>query len=507
MAKKSESDNEFLLRINKLKEDSLKKIQNESKEQENSKEYKIAKQDGQFANKTFAEIEECEKIFEEFKKNPPIYVSKYINDISVESYYEEKYVEKVEKLKKHHFTIARAFKKTSTYAPTFKTIGNVYIKRGGKKILLPQSSLPPVSKGLGMGSRTLDPNNHGFLLENKDLIITEEGSYFILNDIVATDKYRREVFVFPNSQLEVNITKRESLQEIVTMSGEKVPDVIQKNSSAKVIEYNFNSTKLISGIFKISFVADKEDVNKYITFDSGYPKIEFLGTQHMINNIVNKEIAKMPAAVKAVYLAKTNLSSKTQKYCENVDAFMELGKDKSIVIFGTGNSLKNKTSGKTASIEIPTSATLDVMAGKIIAKGNNVFAGSPDSRTKAIIKNKEIVERYNGILETKIGYELKLKELKAKPKPKPNKPETKESLKEKAKRIAEIKEEQDYYKKVNDTDMVMAMQMQLDELTATKKNEFKELDEEQLLNLIADCNKELEKLKPNLNSNFPSYNF
>ncbi len=227
----------------------------------------------------------------------------------------------------------------------------------------------------------------------------------------------------------------------------------------------------------------------------------------MINNIVNKEIAKMPAAVKAVYLAKTNLSSKTQKYCENVDAFMELGKDKSIVIFGTGNSLKNKTSGKTASIEIPTSATLDVMAGKIIAKGNNVFAGSPDSRTKAIIKNKEIVERYNGILETKIGYELKLKELKAKPKPKPNKPETKESLKEKAKRIAEIKEEQDYYKKVNDTDMVMAMQMQLDELTATKKNEFKELDEEQLLNLIADCNKELEKLKPNLNSNFPSYNF
>lgn len=500
---KTESDTEFLLRINKMKEDSLKKIK--TAPQEYSKEYEDAKQKGREVGKIFTEIEECEKIAEEFKKNPPIVISKHINGITVEYVYEDKYKEKIEKLKKHHFCFKSAVKDVTIYAATFKTIGNVYIKRAGKKIVLPQSSLPPVSKGPGMGRRSLDPNNHGFILEDKDIVITENSAYFKLSDTVLNDKYAREIFVFPNSQLEVKITKKESNKEIQSMSNVKIPEAIKKNSSAKVIEYNFISTKLISGIFKLDFLTTKKDINKFLEFESGYPNIEFLGSQHMMDNFVNKEIAKMPAAVKAAYLAKTKIGSKTSNICENISTFIELCKDKTIVIFGTGNSIKNKSSGKTASIDMPASATLDFFASKIIAKGNDVFPGSPDSRTKAIMKNIEAIEQYNTILETKIDYELKLKELKERTKQYPKKAESQESIKERAKRTAELKEQLAYYKKVNDNDMVMATQMQLDELDPSKKIASQELDEGQLLNLIANCNKELAKLKPSLDSNFPSY--
>jgi len=501
MAKKAESDDEFLSRINKLREDSLKKIKEESNKY--TKEYEAAKQQGKETTKIFTELEECEKIAEEFKKNPPVVISKHINGISVEYVYEDKYKDKIEKLKKHNFCFRSAVKDTSIFAATFKTTGNVYIKRSGKKIILPQSSLPPVSKGLGMGSRSLDPNDHGFVLEDNDLIVTEKSSYITIADFTADDNYRREIFVYPNSQLEVNITKKESAKEMTTMSGEKLSDEIKKNSCAKVIEYNFNSAKLISGIFKIDFLKRNKDINPFLKYASGYPSIEFLSSQHQITSIVDKEIAKMQAKVKAMYLAKANHGSKNSKVCDEISGYVELCDNKSIVVFGTGNSVKNKSSGKTASIDISNTTNADFMYGKIIAKGNDVFSGSPDSRVKAIIKNKETVEQYNIILETKNDYELKLKEIKARAKTK--KPESPESLKEKTKRIAELKEQLGYYKKVGDNDMVMATQMQLDEFDSKKNAGNQEINEETLIKMIAGCNKELAKLKPSLDSNFPSY--
>ncbi len=504
MAKKAESDTEFLLRINKMKEDSLKKIKNAS--QEYSKEYEDAKQQGQEVSKIFTEIEECEKIAEEFKKNPPIVISKHINGISVEYVYEDKYKEKVENLKKHHFLFKSAVKEVSIFAPTFKTIGNVYIKRAGKKLVLPQSSLPPVSKGPGMGSRSLDPNNHGFVLEDKDLVITENNSYFNLSDITTTDKHARGVFMYPNSQLEVKITKKESNREIQSMGNTKIPEVIKKNSSSKLIEYNYISTKLISGIFHIGILEIKKDANQYLEIASGYPKLEFMGAQYMMNNIASKEIDKMPAAFKAAYLAKTKLNLREKKLCEGLDSYIELCKDNSIVLFGTGQGIKNKKSGKIASVEIPTSATpdiFDLLAGKIIVKGSDVFSASPDSRTKAIMKNKDAVLQYNTISETIKEYELQLKKIRKSEKTK--KPESKESIKEREKRTAELKEQLAYYKKVSDNDMVMATQMQLDELDPNKKTQSYQLDEGQILKMIEQYNKLLADLKPHLNSNFPSY--
>ena len=109
------------------------------------------------------------------------------------------------------------------------------------------------------------------------------------------------------------------------------------------------------------------------------------------------------------------------------------------------------------------------------------------------------------MLETKNDYELQLKELKARTKQYPKKAESPESIKEKTKRTAELKEQLRYYKSVSDNNMIIATQMQLDELDPSKNKGNQEVDETQLLKMIANCNKELAKLKPSLNSNFPSY--
>lgn len=553
-----ESDEEFLKRIMKTKEEATKKAAAEIESYSKSKEVEESKTTGKKIAKNLEEIEECEKIVEEFKINPPIAISKDINGISVEYYYEDKFKSKVEFLKKHCFSFPSATKRTHITSPTFKVLGRAYAKRGGQRILLPESAIPPLDGGMGMGSRLLNPNDKIFVLENGDVIETEKDSYVTLNDSHATvtdsgstkDKYNCEIFVYPNSEIRLDLRKKESHSEPSFMDPSQVPEAVKRNCSTTVIDYNFVAVSLVKGIFHISILDENKDTNKYLKFASGYPDVEFLHSSKMIENIQDKFMAKMPANVLAMYKAK--LPPKSQKICEEISTFIELC-DSSIVIFGTANSIKNKSNGKVASPNAPKFVPKDfIIPGKITVISDRIYcdtSDTPDPRARAIMKNKMTVGQYTSLLASKKEYEQKLKELKEK-KSKPKVVESEASKREKEKRKIELLEQQKYYKQAGDTMMANATQMQLDEIDPPKETEAakranaeyrKELlenlkvaqqarntlsvdtiqmqidmldhpenadaiNEEYIKKLLVWCDNEIAKLRFDLNTNFPSYN-
>jgi len=196
-----ESDADFLKRIMSIKETAIKKAGENSSSYR--KEMEEAKAQGAGMGKMLAEREECEKIVEEFKKNPPLVISKSIAGISVEYRIEDKYKAKVDQLKKYGFSFIQAVHSTSITPLEFTTFGNVYIKRGSRKAFLPISSseLP-------------------FIIRDGDIIGTEKSA-FVLE---LKDEYQDEennfwhVFLFPNSELKISIFFHFYLLPIKTFS-------------------------------------------------------------------------------------------------------------------------------------------------------------------------------------------------------------------------------------------------------------------------------------------------
>jgi len=99
---KIDSDEEFLKRMAKIRNNAEKKAKLNS--EKNVKEYEEGLKQGKETGIVFSELDKCYKIIEEFKKNPPLIISKHINSVSVEYRYDDKYKEKVALLKKHHFS-------------------------------------------------------------------------------------------------------------------------------------------------------------------------------------------------------------------------------------------------------------------------------------------------------------------------------------------------------------------------------------------------------------------
>jgi hypothetical protein len=392
-------------------------------------------------------------------------------------------------------------------------------------------------------------------LETGDAIETENGSYVTINDSRATitesgstkDKYNCEIFVYPNSEVKLDLIKKESHPEPAFMVPSQVPNAIKRNSSNTVIDYNFAAVSLVRGIFHVGILDENKEVNHFLKMPSGYPEIEFLHSSRMVENIQDKIMAKMPANVLAMY--KNRLPPKSKKVCDEISAFIELCQNNSIVIFGTANSVRNRGSGKVASPNVPKAVPGDyIITGKITVVNDRIYSdasGSIDPRARAIMKNKLAIGRYSALLAQKKEYEQKLKEIKEK-KSKPAAPESPASKKEKEERKAELLKQHEYYKQVEDKDMAAAVQMQLDEIEPPKETEAArrekekmkiellknqqqakqagntvmidtiqmQLDtldqkegatEEYMEKMLAWCDKEIAKLKPDLNSNFPGY--
>jgi hypothetical protein len=505
---KIDSDEEFLKRMAKIRNNAEKKAKLNS--EKNVKEYEEGLKQGKETGIVFSELDKCYKIIEEFKKNPPLIISKHINSVSVEYRYDDKYKEKVALLKKHHFSFLSIVHDTSIFTPHFKTFGRAYVKRGMQKILLPDTSLAPIIQGNGMGSKALDPNNPGFILENGDTIQTENNSYVVLNDFISNDDYRREICIFPNSEMTINLSKKITNPKPGFMVPSQVPEIIKRESKNTVISYNILNYSLIKGIFKVDLINKNSNANGLLKINSKYPDIEFIHSSKTFESILDKEYAKLANVPNAAQIvANYNTQKiKNSKKCDTISTHIELCNNNSIVVFGTMNSIKHKSTGKIASVKLPTGATRDfVLPGKITIMDNRIYSDQSnhvDPRAKAIIKYGNSIEVYNSMLQTIKEFEMKLKKAKEK-KNQPKKPLSVETIKEKEKRKKELLEEMNYLKKSGDTEMARAVQMQIDEID-TPSTENEGINEELIIQTIARLNKELDRLRPDINSNFPEYN-
>ena len=385
-----ESDADFLKRIMGIKDAAIKKAG------ENSgayiKEMEEAKAQGAGMGKMLAEREECEKIAEEFKKNPPIVISKSVSGISIEYRVEDKYQAKVDRLKRYGFSFPQAVHSTSITPIEFATYGNVYIKRGGRKAFLPAGSkeLPFIIRD----GDIIGTEKSAFVLELKDEYQDEENNYW-------------HVFLFPNSELKVSIKEIESHPAPAYMVPSQVPDAIKKGSSSTVFEYKIEQIELLSGLFNIRVKKKGRNVNNIVKFAAGFPDIEFHQTGGLANEIVKTEMEKAVKVLGAAYLSKVSgalgelKSFENKKGSDEINAIIELNKDGSVVIFNTTNRISIGGSGKMTK-KISTDMYNPV---KITATKSGLFETdgkkNPDYRVSEIMKLWMSVSSYSGSLTLK----------------------------------------------------------------------------------------------------------
>ena len=370
-----ESDSDFLKRIMSIKEMAIKKVNEGSGVY--IKEMEDAKAKGADLGKTLAERDECEKIAEEFKKNPPLLTVRTIGEISVERFYDSKLQPKVDLLKKYGVPFPSTQKRTAIQPIIFETFGNAYIKRGAKKVNLPKSSmdLPFIIRD----GDILGTENKSFVLELKDEEQDEENNFW-------------HVILFPNSELKISIKETVSHPGPAFMVPSQVPDAVKRGSSSTVYEHKIEKIELLSGLFNIKVKKKGRDVNNIVNFASGFPRIEFHQTGGLVNELVKTEMEKAVKALGAPYLSVVSgelskmKSFDNKKGSDEINSIIELNKDGSIVIFNTGNRISLAGSNKLTK-KISTDMNNPV---KITAIGNSLYetdgSKNPDPRVTAIMK-------------------------------------------------------------------------------------------------------------------------
>jgi len=370
-----ESDADFLKRIMSIKETATQKASGNLSAY--TKEMEEAKMQGAGFAKEMAEIEECGKLAEEFKKNPPLLTIRTIGGISVESYYNPKIQPKIDLLKKHSTSFASVTNRMAIEPIIFSTFGNAYIKRGLKKVNLPKSS-----------------DDLPFIIKDGDIVGTENKSFVLslknVNQDLDNDYW--DIFLFPNSELRVSITEKVSHPAPAYMDPKKVPDIIKKGSSSTVYEHRIEKVELLGGIFNIKVKKKGRNVNNLVQFPSGFPKIEFYPYGSLINEIAKAEMEKAVKALGAQYLSKASgklgelTSLEKQTISDEINAIIELNKDGSLVIFNAGNAVSiagSKRRTKKISTDINNPVKITAMGGFLYETDGSK---NPDPRVTAIMK-------------------------------------------------------------------------------------------------------------------------
>lgn len=385
-----ESDADFLKRIMSIKEMAIKKASEDSKTYEKEKEdYRVQ---GANLGKEMAEREECEKIVEEFKKNPPLLTVRTIGNISVERHYESNIQPKVDLLKKHSFSFLSAQKITKIQPIIFETFGKAYIKRGAKKVYLPKSSI-----------------DLPFIIRDGDIIGTEDKSFVTdLKDETQDEENNYwHVFLFPNSELKISIKETVSHPAPAFMIPGQVPEAIKKGSSSTIHEHKIDQIELLKGLFNIKVKKKGRNVNNIVKFSSGFPKIEFNQSGGLVNEMVKTEMEKAVKALGAAYLSKvsgalTELKSfDNKKGSDEINTIVELNNDGSVVLFNTSNRISMSGSNKlTKKISGDINNPI-----KITAVGGTLYESdgskNPDARVTAIMKMWMNVSQYIYSINTK----------------------------------------------------------------------------------------------------------
>jgi len=410
-----ESDEEFLKRISKMREETTQKVSKEINSY--SKEIEESREKGKQAGKVFEEIEECKKIVEEFKISPPIMTSIHINGISFGYSCEDKTkAKKIEMLKKHGFTFLSAVKSTSTYPINFKAYGKAYLKRGIQKIYLPETSEPPIvadsNRGMGSG-RALDPKNQGIILQDGDVLVTERDGY--VYNFVDTkqnmDNHNTDIIIFPESELRITIKRETTHPEPAFMVPEKVPPAIRNASSNTVMSDSIEGIELIRGIFKISLLRKGKNINKFITIPSKYPSVEFEATSKLITKTIKQmaeDAGKKDKRIGDILMAQVSKSRSTNSgICDDMACFIELNSDNSLVIFGTPNNIIHRGTGKETKridprkkITLTSSALYETDCSKI-----------KDPRADIIEKKSMSITGYLGLVLQNQDFEEKINKL------------------------------------------------------------------------------------------------
>jgi hypothetical protein len=363
-----------------------------------TKEMEEAKAQGAEMAKEMAEMEECEKIAAEFKKNPPLLTVKTIGGISVERFYDPKIQPKIDLLKKHSTPFASVTNRTAIMPVIFSVFGQAYVKRGSKKIYLPKSS-----------------SDLPFIIKDGDVVGTESKSFVLSlkNENQDLDNDYWDVFLFPNSELSVSIKEKVSHPAPGFMDPKKVPDIIKKGSSSTVHEYKLEKIELLSGLFNIKVKKKGRDVNNLVRFPSGFTKVIFYPYGSLINEIAKTEMEKAAKALGAQYLSKVSGQTRRlsslgkQAISEEISAIIELNKDGSLVIFNAGNAV-SLAGSKRLTKKISTDMNNPV---KITARGGSLYetdgSKNPDPRVTAIMRMWLNISQYVYFIDIKNEIEMK----------------------------------------------------------------------------------------------------
>lgn len=402
-----DSDEEFLSKIMKSKEEATKKISSEIDSYSEAGEFR---EKGKVIAKDLEEHEECKKIVEEFKRNPPVYESVTYNGVSFSFVCNDSRVQRsLELLKKHGFGFIHALKSISNVTINFKSFGSAYIKRGGLKIPLPGSSQPEIvpDSNMGMGGGVAkDPKNLNFLIKDGDILGTERNSYIyeIKDAKEDSENVSNDIMIFPESELRITIRTETEHPEPEYMVPGEMPLAIKSASSNTDNTDIIEKIELVKGLFQVRLLRKGKDINKVISISSNYPQVEFGPASAMaakyFNEMSKKAEKTSPKIANLIALVSSRATEATRmrsgEKCDEMAAFIELV-DGSVVLFGTPNNIIHRGIGKETQKMDPRkkiTLTASALYETDCSKGQ-------DPRVEAIMKAPMAIITYNSLLLTK----------------------------------------------------------------------------------------------------------
>jgi len=472
------------LKLEKLRKEAEKKISEEKKE-DNSKELEESRALGREHGKKYEEIEQCYKIVEEFKINPPILYSTHINGKSVEQHYDPLFAKKVEMLKRNNFSFLTAVHHISTFGATFKVFGKAYIKRGAQKIPLAESNVEQT-----------------ILLKDKDILGTEKKSYIygIQDGISNDDNHSTDIIIYPQGEMRFYIDEKTTNPAPAFMVPSKVPDAIKKNSKSTVTQQTIKNIELLEGIFYINLRRRKRDVNNLLKINSKYPRFSFQPSSNLYKGIINDAIAKMEKEspnLSSLYKNKviSSLKKSSPTVCDEISAVIELCKDGSVVITRASNSVEfngKETKKMMKNIEKPIKITLK--NSKLYETDTSV---NPDNRIFSIAKIPIGLTTYIGSIEG-------LKEIKEQL----NKQKGKNVQQEAKDLVDDAEEMLKNAKEIGDKELIEMAKTRLEtnsKFASGKMQEISAAGEENLRRTLKIYEKQITELKPLFENEFPAY--
>jgi len=474
---------ELAAKLMKLRKDAEKKIASQKKE-DYSKEIEKSKELGKQQGEKYKELDEGNRIVEEFKINPPILLSTHINGKLIEQHYEPAFAKKVELLKRNGFSFHSAVHHTSTYGLLFSVLGKVYVKRGAQKMAI---------------SESLEDST--FLLKDGDILGTEKASYVLnlrSNDDSESNGYTR-ITIFPQSELKISLSEKTTNPAPAFMVPSQVADTIKKNSKSTVTMQKLQNIELISGLFRIELRRDNGDINNILRVNSSYPRFKLLPIQFLIKNTIDKlveDMRKQNPKLAAQYeknLPKQEKEARAGK-CSNYTGFVELCKNGSLVFIG-GAIVLHESSGKSTK-KIPTNVLKPI---KITLTRNIMYETDTnlhvDRRVEAITELNNNLVSYTQAILSKKQAEERLKTMKGQA------GYTNEDKKKEAEEGLKFAIES------GEKELIEVAKAQLKSVKDYIAGGGNTNDENIQMRMLENYNKQIDSLRPKMEANFPEYNF